>query len=133
IRWVNVEHKSYADYVRKITLYEGDCSDLPPHTKYLSFVQNSNQPNQSVNIPSTITHLTFGDKFDQPIDNLPPNITHLTSGENFNQKIENLPPKITQLIFGMKFNQNIDNLPNNIKYLKLKCMFNQNVDNLPTS
>ena len=36
------------------------------------------------NLPSSITHLIFG-------DNLPQFITHLTFGQNFNQEVNNLP------------------------------------------
>jgi hypothetical protein len=70
--------------------------------------------------PSNLTHLTFCDNFNQPIDNLPNSITHLTLGNKFNQQIDNLPNSITHLTLGNKFNQQIDNLPNSLKLLMVQ-------------
>jgi hypothetical protein len=60
-------------------------------------------------------------------------ITHITFGKNFNQPIDNLPNSIKYLDFdfGSKFNQRIDNLPNNLTHLKLEEEFNQPISNLP--
>ena len=50
---------------------------------------------------------------------LPKNLTTLTFGDNFNQNVDNLPPNLQTLTFGYQFNQNVDNLPSNIEYIKL--------------
>ena len=42
---------------------------------------------------SCLTHLTFGKKFNKPVDNLPKNLTHLTFGKKFNKPVDNLPKK----------------------------------------
>ena len=51
-------------------------------------------------LPPTLTHLTFGGDFDQPLDNvtLPPKLTRLTFGHWFNQPFHNvrLPPALMQ-------------------------------------
>ncbi len=44
--------------------------------------------------PKTLTHLTFGWVFNQPIDNLPKKLTYLRLGSGFNQPIDNLPTNI---------------------------------------
>ncbi len=85
------------------------------------------------NLPREITHLTFGDFFNQPVDNLPKSITHLTFGIMFNQSVYNLPDSITKLTFGHKFNQPVDNLPKSITQLTFGYYFNQPVDNLSDS
>jgi len=57
--------------------------------------------------------------FDQSIDYLlPSSITHLTFGDKFNQTVDNLPPSLTHLIFGYYFNQPVDLLPHSLLFLK---------------
>jgi hypothetical protein len=76
--------------------------------------------NQSVvNLPSTITHLTFGYNFNQSVDNLPSTIIHLTFGYYFNQSVDNLPSTITHLTFGYWFNQSLNNLSRFTEFIKL--------------
>ncbi|GAM17914.1 hypothetical protein SAMD00019534_010890, partial [Acytostelium subglobosum LB1] len=57
--------------------------------------------------PQTITSLTFGDKFNQPIrlGQLPSSLTHLELGYRFNSTIEqgSLPAVLRSLSFGMEF------------------------------
>ena len=84
-------------------------------------------------IPDNTTHLTFGDEFNQPVDNLPNSITLLIFGENFNQPVDNLPNSIKHLSFGLYFNQPLDNLPNSIISINFGAKFNQSIDNLPNS
>jgi hypothetical protein len=38
-------------------------------------------------LPSTLTHFTTDDEFNQPVDKLPPTLTHLTTGEYFNHPV----------------------------------------------
>jgi hypothetical protein len=55
-----------------------------------------------------LTHLTFDEDFNQPVNNLPQGLTpleesrrswltHLTFGRNFNQEVDNLPQSLTHL------------------------------------
>jgi hypothetical protein len=64
-------------------------------------------------LPSTLTHLTFGKYFDQKVNNLPKTLTHLTFGEHFNQKVNNLPKTLTHLTFdnNSKFDKEVNELP----------------------
>jgi hypothetical protein len=77
--------------------------------------------------------LTFGNPFDQSVNNLPNFITNLTFGTNFNQSVDNLPNSITHLTFGWNFNQSVNNLPNSITNLTLGYYFNQSVNNLSSN
>jgi hypothetical protein len=85
----------------------------------------------TVNLPASITHLTFDDYFNKPVSNLPVLITHLTFGAYFNQPVDNLPASVTHLTFGSYFNQPVDNLPASVTHLTFGSYFNQPVDNLP--
>ena len=68
-------------------------------------------------------NLTYKDSnFNQSVDNLPSSITHLTFGFHFNQKVENLPSSITHLTFWYCFNQEVNNFPKELK--KIKCSEN---------
>jgi len=56
---------------------------------------------ETTNLRSTVTHLTFSDWFDQPLDDvmLPLGLTHLKFGDWFNQPLDDvmLPPTLTHL------------------------------------
>lgn len=60
-------------------------------------------------IPYSVTHLTFGDKFNQPLPKgcIPSSVTHLTFGQEFECQIlpGDIPNSVTYLTFGAKFNQ----------------------------
>jgi len=115
--------------------YDESCSVLlETNMTHLTFGAKFNQSVD--NLPYGITHLTFGNEFNQPIDNLPNSINFLTFkseyvSNKFNQLIDNLPNSITHLVLGYCFNKTIDFLPNSITHLTLGQKFNQNVDNLP--
>ena len=104
---------------------------FPPNITHITFSQRFQQPVD--NLPDSVTHLTFGREFNQPIDNLPPSVTHLTFGTWFNQPVEQLPPNVTHLTFGYWFNQPVDNLPSSITHITFGYRFNQPVHNLPPS
>ena len=55
-----------------------------------------------VKYPKCLTHLTFGDDFNQDIkDCIPISVTHLTFGYYFNQNIKDcIPISVTHLTFG---------------------------------
>jgi surface protein len=82
-------------------------------------------------LPDSVTHLTFGRQFNQPIavDVLPLGLTHLTFGADFNQPIgENVLPKtLTHLTFGYwsKFNKPIGQnvLPQTLTHLMFGLPF----------
>jgi len=60
-------------------------------------------------LPPNLTHLNFGQKFNQTLTPgvLPPSLTHLTFSFAFNQPLEmgTLPPNLEQLTLGTFFNQ----------------------------
>jgi len=116
-------------YIKKIHNYYGNGKNLPNTLNILFLEDKFNEP---VQLPSSITHLKFGDNFDQPVENLPSSITHLTFGKKFNQSIDNLPTSITHLTFESDFNQPVENLPSSITDLTFGENFNQPID-LPSS
>jgi len=85
-------------------------------------------------LPPTLTHLTFGWKYNQPLDRvtLPPKLTHLTFGLNFNQPLDNvtLPLKSTHLTFDVCFNQPLENvmLPSTFTHLTVAKRYNRLLD-----
>ena len=88
--------------------------------------------NKSVNnLPTSLTHLTFGCSFDKEVNVLPESITHLTFGEKFNQEANKLPASLTHLTFGYYFNQEVNVLPKNLTHLTFGYYFNQEVNVLP--
>ena len=94
-------------------------------------------------LPTTITHLTFGYYFDQPLDDLPNSITHLTLGDCFNEKLDHLPDSVKYPIFTLVLILLLDCLHffiiklitiiDSTTYLNLGASFNQEVDHLPKS
>lgn len=48
-------------------------------------------------MPKTLTNLTFGSEFNQPIDNLPCGLKYLALGRNFKQPINFLPDSLESL------------------------------------
>lgn len=75
----------------------------------------------------SLTHLTFGDNFNEIVFLDVPTLTHLTFGHKFNQMIKYLNvPNLTHLTFGPKFNQpiNISNFPN-LTYLKISIKYKE--------
>lgn len=81
------------------------------------------------NLPQ-LKHLTFGKKFNQPIDKLPEGLLFLKLGDNFNQPIDELPQSLEMLTLGNSFNQPMNKLPKCLKRLEFGNDFNQSV-NLP--
>jgi FNIP Repeat len=63
---------------------------IPMNTTHLIWESSMyNNPSQLLvkHLPPTLTHLTTGDEFNQPVNNLPATLTHLTLGNDFNQPI----------------------------------------------
>ena len=115
----------------KNSCFNQSISNLPSSITHLTF---GGDFNQSVdNLPSSIQNLTFGFWFNLPVDLLPSSITHLTFGDKFNQPVNTLPPLITHLTFGSCFNHLIDALPSGITHLTLGwySIFDHTLNNLP--
>ena len=89
--------------------------------------------NQSIiGLPSTITCISFGNPFNQPVSHrLPPSLMQLSFGANFDCLVDHLPETITHLVFGFCFNQAVDSLPKSMTHLTFGDMFNQPLTNLP--
>lgn len=117
-----------------------DCSILPNSITHITFGENFNQSLHTI-LPNSITHLIFDyySNFNQPLPvNLPEYITHIIFGEcsKFNQPLlYKLPKSISHLTFGRNFNQPINNkLPESITHLTFGYYFNQSFENnLPKS
>lgn len=108
-----------------------ELRNLPSSVTHITF---ANDFNQLVNgLPPKVTHLKFGNKFNQPVDNLPQTITHLTFGWDFNQPVDKLPQTVTHLTFRGEFNQPVDNLPDGLKHLTFGNWFGKSVNNLPNT
>jgi hypothetical protein len=103
----------------------------PSRLTHLTFGNIFNQPVDR--LPVFLTHLTFGYDFNQPVDRLPVSLTHLTLGYSFNQSVDRLPASLTHLTFGWKFNQSVDRLPAPLTHLEFLGYFNQPVNHLPAS
>lgn len=77
-------------------------------------------------IPSTVTHLIFGENFNDPIqEKIPLSVTHLTFGSRFNRPINDcIPLSVTHLSIGRYFDQGLDfRLLPNVKYFQLHKSF----------
>jgi len=91
--------------------------DIPQYVTHLTVNWD---PELSIgnNIPSSVTHLTFGNWYNrtQPIkDNIPSSVTHLTFGDWFNQTIQDCVPNfITHLILGRRYEQEIIGVPSSV-------------------
>ena len=103
----------------------------PSNLTHLIFGEYFNQ--EVNNLPKSLTHLTIKSYFNQKVDNLPKSLTYLVLGGDFNQKVDNLPESLIYLTFGFKFNQEVNYLPKNLTHLTFGNNFNQLVNNLPTS
>ncbi|QGR54366.1 f-box repeat-containing protein [Moumouvirus maliensis] len=75
--------------------------DLPYYSRFKCVKYTSN----NINIPIGITHLTFGDEFNQPIIGCISNNVNLLPEEQNKEKI--IFSRLTHLEFGWEFNQSI--------------------------
>jgi len=131
-------------------------TNLPDNLKFVTFGYNFNKSVD--NLPKTITHLSCGEFFLQPIANfnefhslthltlevvcdqdmeviqLPSSLTHLTLKSTFNRSVNKLklPDSLTHLTFGSRFDRSVDKLqlPNLITHLVFGHDFNQPINNL---
>ena len=103
---------------------------------HLNFGEFFNQPIDQLKLPSSLTHLDFNMNFDQPVDQLelPSSLTHLTFDGRFNQPVDQLklPSSLTHLTFDGSFNQPVDQLklPLSLTHLNFLWGFEQPVNQL---
>ena len=96
---------------------------------------------EMAHLPTSLTSLTFGDRFNQSIDELPlpSSLTNLELGFRFDHPVTGLklPESLTSLSFGYWFDQPIADLtlPPSLMRLTFGCGFNQSIAqlNLPPS
>ena len=92
--------KEYYDSDTKILSIPYDFNkklkNIPLDTEIILFKGNSkeyysrfDQKIEVGDLPPNVRQITFGSKFNQPVDNLPPNLTHLTFGKSFNKLVKN--------------------------------------------
>lgn len=75
----------------------------------------------------TITHIIFGNSFNNIIDNLDLNLIFIYLGNNFNKPINKTYNKLKYLYFSFNFNNTILPQPN-LKVLKLGRFYNKYID-----
>jgi hypothetical protein len=111
----------YFDNFENILLDITSVVVYPICAKFIHFL--ASEPNVSCGI----THLTFDDSFNQPInDRIPSSVTHLTFGLYFNQLLNDcIPSSVSHLTFGLCFNQPINNcIPHSVTHLTFAWDFN---------
>lgn len=105
--------------------------DKLTHLFYENYFNDCEQLDILPNL-TTLTHLTFGDLFDNYIFEFPSNLLYLKLSNNFTLDLNNLPNKLEYLELGNKFNNPLDNLPTSLKYLVSPATFSQSIDYLPS-
>lgn len=113
--------------------------NITKHTRYQDG-DYMEQPAQQLYIcidylPSSITHLTFNNCYDETVDHLPPKITHLSLSNSFRKNIDHLPQTLTHLWLGVVFNRSVDYLPQSLTHLFFHNLsnFDEYIDHLPTT
>lgn len=103
---------------------------ITKRTKYIIF---NKKFNDSITLlqDACVTHLIFGNNFNQSVDNLPHSVTYLQFGIDFNQPVDNLPASLKKLLFDHYFNHPVDKLPPLLTHLILGDRFNKDVNKLP--
>jgi len=122
-------HLSYFDNFEYVEISDAITTRCP------KFVKNIYLYAHTTDIPSFVTHLAFGNYFNQSIQGIiPPSVIHLAFGCYFNRPIQNsIPPSVTHLIFRDNFNQPIkSNIPLSVTHLTLPNLY-ESTDSIPTS
>jgi len=124
----NIETPFKISKQAKCIYLKSQSTNIPHRITHLT-LDNDNPTNT---IPALVTHLMFGNCFNQPIhDMIPPFVTYLAFGARFNKPIKeyDIPTSVTHLIFGDDFNQPIYNcIPASVMYLSFGHSFNQPID-----
>jgi hypothetical protein len=134
--------KHYSPTIMRLALKCGDEEYLPRRLPFKKFDMSP-----LLRYFPSITHLTFGFHFNQPVELIPTTVTHLSFGFMFNQRVDHLHHGITHVVFGILFLQPIDHLPSSVVHVvftpscRLKpsagieslalSLFNQCINNLP--
>jgi len=107
------------------TRFDSSIKYIPASVTHLTFGYCFNQSIEAIRT-SSVKHLIFNHRFDQPIkNNIPLTATHIMFGNSFNQSIEDaIPPSVTHLIFSQKFNQPINKYIKSITHLIFGSQFN---------
>jgi hypothetical protein len=120
-----INNLSFFDNFESVIMFND--GRYPKNVKYIYCKANT----QTVIFPN-ITHLTFSNDFDQPINNcIPDSVTHLTFGQNFNQSIKGcIPNSVTHLIFGSDFDKSIaQHIPDGVTHLTFGKYFTGSIEN----
>jgi hypothetical protein len=128
IQWI--KNKSYFDNFENVEISDV-VSQFPKYVKNIYFEARTNLLSHVMN-SCRITHLDFGDLFNQPIlYTIPESVTHLRFGRRYNKLLSNrIPNSVTHLTFGDSFNQPILNeIPSLVTHLTFGCKFNQSIKN----
>jgi len=110
-------------------LFNGPVLNLPKSVTHMTFSSNFNHP--VLELPSGLVFLKFGMYFNQSVSKLPSSVQELTFGLFFNTRIIELPGELTHLTFGGYFDQPLPTLPDSLKVLTLGEAFNQPLPSLP--
>lgn len=107
----------------------------PTSLTALTFGRHFNQPVDNVIWPDTLKSLTFGWDFDQSIEKVawPQSLRELTFGYSFNQAVERVdwPASLLQLTFGNWFDRSLDGVvawPASLRMLELGASFNHPIE-----
>ena len=127
-------YKTIPSSVRYLTINSLKITKpIPNFITHLTFGNNFNSPLELGSIPDSVTHLTFGNNFNKKISIgvLPESITHLTFGKRYKCPLEIgvIPESVTHLTFGDNFNSEIYKgiLPINLTHLVLGKSYNRNL------
>ncbi len=105
---------------------------LPNSITHLQYNQRFTTPITS--LPPSLQFLDLGFIYDKPLPLMPTSLTHLTFSVKFCLPVTSLPPQLTHLIFGAYFNHPVDHfLPHlhNLKYLVFGAYFAQTITQFP--
>lgn len=94
---------------------------LTPNLTHLSFKHFSKL---IINFPPHLTHINFGDNFNQPVLNIPNSVISIQFGHHFNSNF-NIPPNLTELLFtdNSTYTIPLPSLPKALTHLYLGFMY----------
>jgi hypothetical protein len=149
LKKLNCSHNQITKIINSSIDLDLDCSYN--NIKFVSWKKDFSNKNLLINIttnpikiidypfeknnnifPNTLKKITFGEKFNDQVNNLPIGLEIIVFGTSFNQPIDNLPCTIKEIYFGESFNQSVDYLPNSLEIILFGVNFNQSIDNLPS-
>jgi len=87
-------------------------------------------------LSNNITHIIFGENFNDEVDNLPLSVINIKFGYLFNKRVDNLPSQLTHITFGKRFNKEIGKLPKGLTHLsfgRYRSDFSHSIEKIPHS